>query len=110
MEEAFPDYVGDPRSLASGYQYGEQSTSAAVSIGQSEWHRRHEGASGPQPARNDSISLKARELQAEGSKSMSRNKAECGVCLEEFLLTDLYRPCPGNRCPSYCADCIKGRP
>ena len=108
MGEAFPDYMGDPRSQASGYEYGEQSASAILPTGRSERHRRHEGVSAPLPARNEGISLIAQELQGEGSKSILRNKAQCGVCLEDFPLSDLYRPCPGNRCPSYCADCTKG--
>ena len=95
-----------PRSRAHRHEYNEQSVSSLA----------HQAYGGRHGARGDgsdyylgshkTISSKTQDHHGGGSNKSSR-KETCVVCLEDFPVADLCKPCPNVGCPMYCAKCTK---
>ena len=107
LEEPADQYSGDPRSGPYGYEYGEQSSSSFVPPGHGRRHRGHGDISDPHLGHYKTISPKTRDHHGRGSKSSPRYEA-CGVCFDEYPVTNLYKLCPRSKCPLYCGGCTKG--
>ncbi len=102
------EYSEYPRSRAHRYEYGEPSTSSFAYPGHVGRPRRHEDVSDLDLGYYDTVPIAPRDHHGRGSKSSSR-KETCDVCLDEYPVADLYKLCPGRKCPRSCANCTKGK-
>ena len=130
------EYSEYPRSRAHRHEYGEPSNSSFGDPGRGGRHRRHEDVPDPHLDYYDTMLIAPqdhhvaprdhhvaprdhhvvprdhhvapRDHHGGSSKSSSRKKA-CVVCMDNFPEADLYKLCPGAKCPLYCADCTKSK-